>query len=163
MGQKKCIVSWWMNKLPSPLYFYGMNTPGIYQLFVYGSLRSGFRSPLYEYISRFFSFIAEAKVKGKLFDMGSYPAGIPAEDSFIVGELYRVKAESEFAWAIGQLDDYEGVTVESDEIQLYKRELVDVHLNDTITYAWIYWFNGRVDDKPVIESGDLIQYLQQEK
>jgi gamma-glutamylcyclotransferase (GGCT)/AIG2-like uncharacterized protein YtfP len=140
-----------------------MNT-SVYQLFVYGSLRSGFRSPAYEYISRFFSFVAEAKVKGKLFDLGSYPAGVPANDeSFIIGELYTIKHEPEFSWAIGQLDDYEGVTVEPDEIQLYKRELVDVHINDSVVQAWIYWYNRSVDGRPFIESGDLIQYLQQKE
>jgi gamma-glutamylcyclotransferase (GGCT)/AIG2-like uncharacterized protein YtfP len=46
------------------------------QLFVYGSLRSGFRSPAYEYISRYFTFVANAKVRGELYDLGSYPAGI---------------------------------------------------------------------------------------
>jgi len=141
-----------------------MNSPGLYQLFVYGSLRSGFKAPAYEYINRFFSFVGEATVKGKLFDLGSYPAGIPgADDKFIIGELYTIKNEPEFAWAIGQLDDYEGVSVEPDEIQLYKREIVEVFLSDTVTNAWIYWFNGKVDGKPEIESGDLIQYLQQKK
>ncbi|HEX7844208.1 MAG TPA: gamma-glutamylcyclotransferase family protein [Chitinophagaceae bacterium] len=141
-----------------------MANPGVYQLFVYGSLRSGFRSAAYEYISRFFTFAAEAKVKGKLFDMGIYPAGIPAnEDSYIIGELYIIKNPAEFSWAIGQLDDYEGVSVEPDEVQLYKRELTEVHANNTTTEAWIYWFNGDVGDKPLIESGDLIQYLQEKK
>jgi len=141
-----------------------MNSSGVYQLFVYGSLRSGFKSPAYEYISRFFSFVSTAKVKGKLFDLGTYPAGVPANDeSFIIGELYTIKHEPEFAWAFGQLDDYEGVSVESDEIQLYKRELADVYLDDTITSAWIYWYVGNIEGKPLIESGDMIQYLQQKK
>jgi gamma-glutamylcyclotransferase (GGCT)/AIG2-like uncharacterized protein YtfP len=140
-----------------------MNTPAVCKLFVYGSLRSGFRSPAYEYISRFFLFDGDAKVKGKLFDLGSYPAGVPADDGFIVGELYSIRNESEFGWAIGQLDDYEGVSVEPDEIQLYRRELVDVFIGNTSTSAWIYWYNGRVQAKPLIESGDLIQYLQQKK
>jgi gamma-glutamylcyclotransferase (GGCT)/AIG2-like uncharacterized protein YtfP len=139
-----------------------MNTSGVYHLFVYGSLRSGFKSPAYEYISRFFSFVGDAKVKGKLFDLGTYPAGVSTSDeSFIIGELYTIKHQPEFAWAIGQLDDYEGVSVEPDEIQLYKRELVDVIVDDTITPAWIYWFIGSVQGKPLIESGDMIQYLQQ--
>jgi gamma-glutamylcyclotransferase (GGCT)/AIG2-like uncharacterized protein YtfP len=141
-----------------------MNSSSVYQLFVYGSLRSGFKSPAYEYISRFFSFIGEAKVKGKLFDLGTYPAGVPSNDeSFIIGELYTIKYDPEFAWAIGQLDDYEGVAVEPDEIQLYKRELVDVFVNDAKTPAWIYWYVGSVEGKPPIESGDMIQYLQQKK
>ena len=130
------------------------------QLFVYGSLRSGFRSPAYEYISRYFVFTGDARVRGKLFDLGSYPAGIKTNDNtFIVGELYNIKSENEFAWAIGQLDDYEGVTVEPDEVQLYRREITEVHINNTITHAWIYWYNGDTSGKKLIESGDMIEYM----
>ena len=65
-----------------------MDDLGVYNLFVYGSLRSGFKSPAYEYISRFFSFVGDAKVKGKLFDLGAYPAGVPVSgENFITGEL----------------------------------------------------------------------------
>lgn len=141
-----------------------MTNPGVYQLFVYGTLRSGFHSPVYEYISRFFSFVGEAKVRGKLIDMGSYPAGIPTNDShFIIGELYHIKNPAEFSWAIGQLDDYEGVDVEFDEMQLYRREITEVYINNQVTHAWIYWYNGDVSGKPVIASGDLLQYLKQKK
>src|SRR5689334_21022511 len=140
-----------------------MNNPGVYKLFVYGSLRSGFKSPAYEYISRFFSFDGQAKVKGKLFDLGSYPAAVPTADGFITGELYTIKNESEFAWAIGQLDDYEGVVIEPGDIELYNRELVEVFLENTTIAAWIYWYKGSVEGKPWIESGDLIQYLKQKK
>lgn len=141
-----------------------MTNPGVFQLFVYGSLRSGFHNPVYEYISRFFTLDSEAKVRGKLIDMGSYPAGIPSnENQFIIGELYRINHENEFPWAIGQLDDYEGVTVEPDEIQLYRREITEVHLNGQITHAWIYWFNGDTSGKPVITSGDMMEYLQSKK
>jgi len=140
-----------------------MDTPGVCKLFVYGSLRSGFKSPAYEYISRFFSFDGDAKVNGKLFDLGPYPAGIPADDGFIVGELYSIRNEAEFGWAMGQLDDYEGVSTEADETQLHRRELVDVFTENITTKAWIYWYNGSVEGRPFIESGDLIQYLQQKK
>ena len=141
-----------------------MNNPGVYQLFVYGSLRSGFHSPVYEYISRFFSFVGNAKVRGKLFDMGSYPAGLPTnESSFIVGELYKVNNPAEFSWAIGQLDDYEGVAVEPDEVQLYRREITEVYINGQMTHAWIYWYNGDVSGRHVIASGDLMEYLQGKK
>ena len=130
------------------------------QLFVYGSLRSGFRSPAYEYISRYFVFVGDARVRGKLFDLGSYPAGIKTNDNtFIVGELYTIKSENEFAWAIGQLDDYEGVSVEPDEVQLYRREITEVHINNTISHAWIYWYNGDTSGKKLIESGDMIEYM----
>lgn len=137
-----------------------MPDKNIYRLFVYGSLRSGFRSPAYEYISRYFTLVGDAKVKGKLFDMGDYPAAIPAgDDAFILGELYVIKNESEFSWAIGQLDDYEGVTAEQGEAQLYRREQTEVFVNDTAVTAWIYWYNGDTDGRAVITSGDVVEYL----
>ena len=137
-----------------------MTNPVNYKLFVYGSLRSGFHSTAFEYISRFFSFVADAKVKGKLFDMGEYPAATPtSENIFIVGELYTIKQENEFSWAIGQLDDYEGLNVEAGEVQLYRRELTEVYFDNQVTHAWIYWYNGDTSGKKLIESGDMIEYM----
>ena len=141
-----------------------MKDSAVNQLFVYGSLRSGFKSPLYEYISRFFLFAGEARVRGKLFDMGSYPAGVSTRDNtFITGELYQLNRESDFSWVIGQLDDYEGVNVEPDEMQLFRREITEIFLNGGITHAWIYWYNGDVSGKALIASGDIFQYMQQKK
>jgi gamma-glutamylcyclotransferase (GGCT)/AIG2-like uncharacterized protein YtfP len=141
-----------------------MSDPRIYHLFVYGSLRSGFQSPVYEYISRFFKFIGLAKVKGKLYDLGTYPAGVSTEeDCFIMGELYQAKNEHEFSWAIGQLDDYEGVDVEFDEVQLYRRCATEVFINDATTQAWIYWYNGDIAGKPEITSGDMLEYFATKK
>ena len=96
--------------------------------------------------------------------LGSYPAGMPTnEDTYIVGELYQAKNEHEFSWAIGQLDDYEGVDVEFDEVQLYRREVTEVNFNNHLTRAWIYWYNGDVSGRPVIASGDLMEYMQKKK
>lgn len=133
----------------------------VFHLFVYGSLRSGFPSPAYEYISRFFNPVGPARVKGKLYDMGEYPAALPATgDSFIIGELYVIKNESEFSWAIGQLDDYEGVLVEKHEQPLYRRQLAEIESGDKIIPAWVYWYNGDTSGKPQIASGDVVEYLK---
>jgi gamma-glutamylcyclotransferase (GGCT)/AIG2-like uncharacterized protein YtfP len=141
-----------------------MKNQEVYQLFVYGSLRSGFRSPAYEYISRYFDLVGEGKVKGELYDLGTYPAARPTDNNkFIIGELYRIRNEKEFAWAIGQLDDYEGVNVAFDEMLLYRREITEVQIDNKITNAWIYWYVGDVKDKPVIDSGDVLQYMEQKK
>ena len=52
----------------------------VYHLFVYGSLRKGFQSDAYQYISRYFKLCGSAKVKGILFDLGPYPAAVPGDD-----------------------------------------------------------------------------------
>ena len=141
-----------------------MTKHATYFVFVYGSLRSGFQSPAYEYISRYFNLFGPAQVKGKLYDTGEYPAATPVqEDSFIIGELYLIKDEKEFSWAIAQLDDYEGVIVEQNEQALYRREIVDVYINDAIVPAWIYWYNGDLQGKQEINSGDILDYLKKNK
>ena len=132
------------------------------QIFVYGSLRSGFHHPAYEYISRYFTLVADGKIKGSLYDMGAYPAAVPTEkDAFIIGELYHINHPDEFAWAIAQLDDYEGLNTENSETPLYRREHTTVYTNDGSTNAWVYWFNGDVSNKAAIESGDILEYMQQ--
>ncbi|HEY6978022.1 MAG TPA: gamma-glutamylcyclotransferase family protein [Chitinophagaceae bacterium] len=133
------------------------------QLFVYGSLRKGFHHPAYDYISKYFSLVSGARIKGVLYDMGSHPAATPATgETFIIGELYTIKNEAEFSWAIEQLDDYEGLHVEEGEKAMFKREITDVYISDKEkTQAWVYWFNGDTAGKPVIASGDVLEYFQE--
>ncbi|MDE3253090.1 MAG: gamma-glutamylcyclotransferase [Bacteroidota bacterium] len=135
------------------------------QLFVYGSLRSGFHHPAYAYISRYFTLLSDARVKGNLYDMGEFPAAVPTtEEHYIIGELYRISRPDEWSWAMGQLDDYEGLHTENNEPALYKREQVPVYLkNGETTTAWIYWFNGPITGENRISSGDVLEYLQQKK
>ncbi|KYP14803.1 gamma-glutamylcyclotransferase family protein [Flavihumibacter sp. CACIAM 22H1] len=133
------------------------------QLFVYGSLRKGFHHPAYAYISQHFDFLSDAKVRGVLYDMGDYPAALATTDErWIVGELYQLKPEAEWDWAIAQLDDYEGVAPEEGEPALYKREKAPILKADgTWSEAWIYWYNGEVNGKPAINSGDVLQYRRE--
>ena len=131
-------------------------------LFVYSTLRVGFHNDKYEYIRCYFTLEGDAKVKGILSDLGNNPVATPTtENYFIKGELYRINHENEFSFAIGQLDDYEGVKPEADETASYKRELAAVTREDgSEVNAWIYWYNGNVDGKPVIESGDVLEYVK---
>jgi gamma-glutamylcyclotransferase (GGCT)/AIG2-like uncharacterized protein YtfP len=138
-----------------------MNTNPNY-LFVYGSLRSGFKNTAYEYITQYFTYAGEALVKGQFYDAGTHPVAIATEkEDMIVGELYSLNNAEDFSWAFEQLDDYECVHVEAGETPLYKRALVQVFQEDKIIDAWVYWFNGSTDGLTKIETGDLVQYLQQ--
>lgn len=124
-------------------------------LFVYGTLRSSSDNSAYKYISEHFMLISEAKVKGRLYDLGNYPAAIKSEDeNFIMGELYALKEEGDFELAIEQLDEYEGLNTEDGEVPLYRREKVDVHHNKGISKAWVYWYNKEVTDQQLIATGD---------
>ena len=133
-----------------------------YKLFVYGSLRSGFKNPVYQYLSKYVSLICEASIKGKLYNLGNYPVGIATTDEkFIVSELYSIKTPLKFSWVIGQHEDYEGLNTEEGEKSLYKRQEVIVYQNTNAYLAWAYWFNRDISGNPEIESDDLLQYQQQ--
>ena len=133
-----------------------------FNLFVYGSLRSGFRNPAYEYITRYFVYKGEAMVKGKFYDKGAIPVAIEtSEEKYILGELYTLQNPEDFSWAFMQLDDYEGLNTEPGEIPLYKRELVKAYQPGDTSDAWVYWYNRNTDGLQEIETGDVMKYLQQ--
>jgi gamma-glutamylcyclotransferase (GGCT)/AIG2-like uncharacterized protein YtfP len=136
-----------------------MNTN--FQLFVYGSLREGFEHPAFQYIGKYFHFVSHGKIKGQLFDLGEYPAAIPTQgEHYIIGELYAIKEADEFCYAIAQLDDYEGINP-GEGASLYRRELTTVYTGNGETDAWVYWYNGFVDGKPIIASGDVLAYMKE--
>ena len=138
--------------------------PTCYSLFVYGSLRRGFQNPAFKYIHDHFDFAGDAKVKGILYDLGDYPAAVPTKDEkFITGELYSIRNVDEFSWTIAQLDDYEGTEPEAGDKAMYRRELATIYINSKPTMAWIYWYNDDVSGKPVIHSGDVLQYYRDKK
>jgi gamma-glutamylcyclotransferase (GGCT)/AIG2-like uncharacterized protein YtfP len=140
-----------------------MTSMPTYHLFVYGSLRKGFESDAYHYISQYFTLIGNGYIKGCLYDLGEYPAAMPApdgEECRIVGELYMVKHIDELDWAMAQLDDYEGVDPSYDETSLYRKEVTPVEIEGYTIPAWVYWYNGDVAGMPRVESGDVLEYLE---
>ncbi len=133
-------------------------------LFVYGSLRSGFRTAAYTYLSKYFTLIGQGYVKGKLYDTGAYPVAVTTiDEKYLVGELYSINNANEFTWAIEQLDDYEGLNVENGETTMYKREVATITCEHQKTDAWVYWYNKDVTNLPEIASGDLMEYLNSKK
>lgn len=143
-------------------YFCYMQQPQSLYLFVYGSLRSGFSSSAYNYISKYFRLIGLAKTKGLLFDMGEYPVAKPTDnEKYLVGELYKINNPEAFDFVFAQLDDYEGVNENGES--LYYRATTEVLLEDKSIKAWVYWFNGKTTNKTVIESGNVFDYLAQKK
>lgn len=130
------------------------------KLFVYGSLRNGFKNPAYAYITTYFEYSGEAKTKGIFYEKENFPVAIPTtENNFILGEVYSIKNEAEFNWAFEQLDDYEGLHVLPNEQPLYKREIIEIIHKDKLETAWVYWYNGNIDGLPKIETEDLLLYL----
>ena len=130
-------------------------------LFVYASLRSGFRSPAYSYITQFFKPAGEAFVHGEFYSANGTPVAIPAAHSVIQGELYRLTDPDHFKWAMCQLDDYEGLNVEEGEIPLYKREKVIAYsAAQEPVEAWVYWYNRPVKGMPSVNAEEVARIFQ---
>ena len=133
------------------------------KLFVYGSLRSGFKNPSYNYLSQYFEYSGIGKTKGMFFNNDNIPVAVSCiEENFIVGEIYTLKNEYEFSWAFEQLDDYEGLHVLPGEQPLYQRKLIEVIGEGEIETAWVYWYNGCVDGLQKIDTEDLLEFLKRE-
>ena len=154
-----------MNTIPVATDFAAASrNPSAYvcqQLFVYSSLRKGFHDARYLYLTKFFDFVCKAEVKGilSISELGPVASQL-SENHFIKGELYHLKKEDDFSWVFGQLDEYEGLTPPPDEQSLFRREVTTVYKEDgSVTDAWIFWYNADVSDKPVIASGDILEYM----
>lgn len=130
-------------------------------LFVYSSLLQGFPTTDYEYISRYFNFVGNAKTKGVLSVLNNMVVGTPCgDDRFIHGELYMIKEQNQFSFAIGQLDEYEGLYPEPPQQSMYERSIATVTDENGNEYAaWCYWYKGDIKDLPVIESGNVLDFL----
>ncbi len=132
-----------------------MATKCVY-LFVYGSLRSGFRDSSFDYLSAHFTLVGQAFAKGKLYDAGNFPVAVyTTENNYIVGELYVANNAQAFDYVIEQLDDYEGVNGED---AAYQRVTTTVMCSGKECEAWVYWFAKDTSHFTLIDSGDMMNY-----
>ena len=97
-------------------------------LFVYGTLKSGFRNRFARRLRREAKFLGPAHMRGRLYRVRWYPGMRPAGDGAVVGELYRLRHPAK---TLEALDRYEG--------DHYRREL-RVATRDTgrPMHAWVY-------------------------
>jgi gamma-glutamylcyclotransferase (GGCT)/AIG2-like uncharacterized protein YtfP len=120
-------------------------------VFVYGTLRHGSAGAMSVRFPNS-KFIADAKVTGSLYDLGSYPGLLLNEsNSLVIGEVYEVDDE-----LLNELDDFEASSS-------YWRKQVEVSLDTHRMKCWIYV----PDDNPefyshrtLITSGDWIEYAK---
>lgn len=107
-----------------------------HKIFVYGTLRPGISEPV--------------MVPGQMFDLGWFPGAVNIEtavDTFFMAEIIEVDDET-----LARLDDYEGYNPRNPEHSLYRR----------LSYqdGFIYQYNGSVDGKMPVPTGDWLDYTQ---
>jgi gamma-glutamylcyclotransferase (GGCT)/AIG2-like uncharacterized protein YtfP len=126
-------------------------------LFVYGTLRRGCWNDIAR-IAPTAVYAGTARLRGRLFDLGTYPALLLDEQAgWAAGELYRVPAD---AWK--PLDELEEPVTDTRPDGEYFKLVTAAHGADGVTrQAWTYAANPRVLrlDTP-IEEGDWIAYAR---
>jgi len=127
-------------------------------VFFYGTLMSGFRRPGRQRIDSQLRLEGRGFIRGALFDLGIYPAAIPASDSQVWGELHRMIDPDV---VLSELDDIEGFRSSEPDTSLYTRVETPVTLDDgRVANAWVYFYNAPLGRADRIESGDYLQHLK---
>ena len=118
-------------------------------VFVYGTLRRGGAGAM---SIRFpdSQFIADAEVRGSLYDLGAYPGLLLNEsNSSVIGEVYEVDDAT-----LNKLDDFEASSH-------YWRKQVEISLGTHRRICWIYEPNPEFySPRTLITSGDWIEYAK---
>ena len=130
-------------------------------LFVYGTLRKGFELPVQKRISSDIEWLGTSEIRGKLYDIGDYPAALPAaknEKSVIKGEVIKINDPEKVMRVI---DRYEGYNPKKLARSEYYREKEKMVLEDGKKIeAWVYWYNFPVEGKKRIRHKDYLNYLK---
>ena len=127
-------------------------------VFFYGTLMAPFNRPGRQRITPKLNYVGRGSIRAALFDLGIYPAAIPAEDdSKVWGEVYEA---TDAASVLSVLDEIEGYRANEPDRSLYTRVLTDVALEDGATRrAWVYFYNAPLGRAQRIASGDYLEHL----
>jgi gamma-glutamylcyclotransferase (GGCT)/AIG2-like uncharacterized protein YtfP len=104
------------------------------------------------------AFIGRGSIAAALFDLGLYPAAVPAPDRRVRGEVYEVTDPDA---VLPALDVIEGYTPLQPDSSLYIRTVADVTFDDgRLAQAWVYFYNAPLGQARRISSGDYLEYIK---
>jgi gamma-glutamylcyclotransferase (GGCT)/AIG2-like uncharacterized protein YtfP len=127
-------------------------------VFFYGTLMAGFDRRRRAGIDDKLRYIGRGSIQGALFDLGIYPAAVPATDRRIWGEVYEM---SDAAPVLAALDEIEGYRHDDPDRSLYMRKQAEVALPDgTRAQAWVYFYNAPLGRAQPIASGDYLEHVK---
>ena len=129
-----------------------------YFVFFYGTLMAGFDRRRRAGIDEKLTYRGRGSVQGSLFDLGIYPAAVPATEGVIWGEVYEMV---DSAAVLTALDDIEGYRQDDPDKSLYARAVADVTMPDgRLVQAWVYFYNAPLGKAPRIPSGDYLEHTK---
>lgn len=127
-------------------------------VFFYGTLMSGFKRPGRTTLDRALRPVGRGWINAALFDLGIYPAAVPASDGRVWGEVHQMLDTAE---ALATLDEIEGFSLEAPDASLYRRVEIPVTFEDGhVAQAWVYFYNAPLGRAERIDSGDYLQHLK---
>ena len=127
-------------------------------VFFYGTLMTGFRRPGRQRIEPQLRPEGRGSIPAALFDLGIYPAAIPASDPRVWGEVHRM---IDCDAVLHELDEIEGYRSSEPDTSLYTRVETSVTFeNGRTATAWVYFYNAPLGRAERIESGDYLQHLK---
>ena len=127
-------------------------------VFFYGTLMAGFDRRRRAGIDSKLTYRGRGSIRAALFDLGIYPAAVPAPEGLVWGEVYEM-AEPDAVLAA--LDDIEGYRIDDPDKSLYARDQADVTLPDgSLEKAWVYFYNAPLGRAPRIASGDYLEHTK---
>ena len=127
-------------------------------VFFYGTLMTGFKRAGRSRIDAKLTPVGRAWMGATLFDLGIYPAAIPASDSQVWGEVHRM-LDTEAVLSV--LDEIEGFRPAQPDASLYTRVETPVTFDDgRIAPAWAYFYNAPLGQAQRIASGDYLEHLR---
>jgi gamma-glutamylcyclotransferase (GGCT)/AIG2-like uncharacterized protein YtfP len=127
-------------------------------VFFYGTLMAPFNRPGRQRVTPNLTFKGRGTIRAALFDLGIYPAAIPADDgSAVWGEVYET---SDTAAVLAVLDEIEGYRPSEPDRSLYTRVEAEVTFADgRAVKAWTYFYNAPLGGAQRITSGDYLEHL----
>jgi gamma-glutamylcyclotransferase (GGCT)/AIG2-like uncharacterized protein YtfP len=127
-------------------------------VFFYGTLMAGFDRRRRAGIDDQLTYLGRGSIPGALFDLGLYPAAVPAPEGHIRGEVYEMK---DARTVLAALDDIEGYRADDPDRSLYTRDQTAVTLTDgSQARAWVYFYNAPLGRAPRIPSGDYLDHVR---
>lgn len=127
-------------------------------VFFYGTLMSGFKRPGRDRLDDALKPVGRAWIHAALFDLGIYPAAIPAGDSRVWGEVHEMLDRDA---VLTTLDEIEGFSATKPDSSLYTRAEIPVTFaNGVVANGWVYFYNAPLGQAQRIESGDYLEHLR---
>jgi gamma-glutamylcyclotransferase (GGCT)/AIG2-like uncharacterized protein YtfP len=127
-------------------------------VFFYGTLMSGFQRPGRARLDRVLTPVGRGWIHAALFDLGIYPAAVPASDSRVWGEVHHMLDTDS---VLATLDEIEGFSLSEPDKSLYLREEIPVMFDDgRVANAWVYFYNAPLGRAERINSGDYLEHLK---